>query len=832
MVKGRKLHINLGNLGSCLLLLLCCTLLLPSCKSTRRLAEDEYLLKRNNLVFEDGQSVLTEEIREHIYQRPNRKTLLIWSMHLRLYNSGLGKNQDGKFKTWLRDIGEPPVVYDSSLARKSADQIEKFLFQNGYFNAKVSDSLVLNHKQKKPFITKLFNPLRNHKKVLVSYHINLGKPYFIKSVSYQFADERLKTSFSTLNLAQHPPLVGTMYNYKSLDEHRDIISTHFRNDGYFDFEKDYVKFRADTMPGDHKVRLTVKILNPVIRDLKGESQSQIHTRYTVNQIYVYPNYDLFKSNRFSDTLKRKDIQVIYNPPSRINPKLLANKVFIKKYYYQSKLVTGTYRSLNDMGIFKSVNIDFEYLNSDQNLESELLNAHIYLNPLKRHSFSVETRVETRAYSGQRDDDQGVTNLNLGFSANVSFSRINAFKNGETLKLSLTGGLEPLFLSDSSAAKNFFNTVEFGPSVQLTLPRFLLPFNTSGISKYSRPQTIMSATYNLLKNEDFFRRAIKISYAYSWLETQEKLHKFSPLELSFINARLSAPLQARLDALGNPFLNATYSDQIIIASSYSFTFRRNEKKPETNGWYYRGKIEGAGNTARFLSSLNNPEHNANSQYELFGIQFAQYVAVDNDFRYYRYNRFNQTLATRLFVGVTKPLENVEALPFEKSYFAGGSNGIRAWRARTLGPGSYLDTTSFSGFLNRVGEIKLEGNIEYRFKLISLLEAAVFMDAGNIWVFEEKAGRTGTQFDREFYRDIAIGAGFGLRLDFDFFIIRFDLGYPVRDPSLPENEKWFFQDKETYNQYVARFNSRNGLLGDDAVSRYRRQPNFNIGIGYPF
>ena len=753
-------------------------------------------------------------------------------MHLRFHNSGSGKNQDSKFNTWLRDIGEAPVIYDSALAHKSADQIEKFLFQNGYFNASVTDSVVLNHKQKKPKFTTWLNPFRNKKKVVCTYYLTLKSPYFIKSVSYSFADERLKTSFSTLKIKEKQPLTGTIYNYKRLDNHRNIITTHFQNDGYFDFEKDYIKFKIDSTSGNHQLNINVRILNPVKRSKTGTTEPQIHTRYKINEIYVYPDYDLFQTRTFNDTLVNPNLQLIYNKPLPINPKLIPSKVFMGKDYYQIDLVKGTYRNLNDMGLYKSVTIDFEYLDPEKNLPSEKINAFIYLNPLKRHSFSVETRVETRAYTGQRSEDQSVTNLNLGFSANLSFSRINAFKNGETLKLSLTGGLEPLFLSDSTTAKNFFNTVEFGPSLQLIFPRFLLPISQSKFAKSNRPQTTISANYNLRKNEDFFWRATKIAFETSWLETQEKLHKFSPLELSFINARLSDALQSRLDALNNPFLNSTYSDQIIIASSYSFTFRRTNKKIESNGWYYRVKLEGAGNTARAIAAAATPEHDENTKYQVFGITFAQYLALDNDLRYYRYNRFGHTLATRLYAGVSKPLTNLEALPFEKSYFSGGSNGIRAWRARTLGPGSYLDSTSFSGFLNRVGEIKLEGNMEFRFKLISLLEAALFVDAGNIWVFDEKANRVGTQFDREFYNDIAIGAGFGLRLDFDFFIIRFDLGFPVRDPSLPENEKWFFQDKDAYNSIVNRYNNRNSLQGDAAVPSYRKQPNFNIGIGYPF
>ncbi len=811
-------------------------LLLPSlftaCKSTRRLSEDEYLLKRNRVVFED-KSFDSDELKALIRQKPNRKTLFIWSMHLRFYNSGLGKNQDSWLKKWLRKIGEEPVIYEASEAESSANQLEKYLFQNGYFNAAVSDTLIYNHKQRKGFWSRALNPFRNKKKVITEYHVTLKEPYLVKKLDYVFLDERLQTAFKFLDKKALPEVVDDRYNYKILDQHRSVISTHFQNTGYFDFKPDYINYSVDTTIGDHEVALTARILNPVTTTETGEKQKLVHTRYTVGDIYVYPNHKLFSENNYQDTLIASKVNLVYNPPLRINPKLLPSKIFLDKDTdYRIDDARATYRNLNNMGLYKSINIDFESRTPQENNPSEILDTYIYLSPLKRHSLTFETRVESRAYTGQTDENQNVTNFNFGVSGNVSLSRINAFKNGETLKLSFSGGLEPFFLSDSSAADNFFNTVEFGPSLQLTFPRFLLPISQSKFPKSNRPQTTFSISYNLLRNDDFFRRATKVGFNYSWLESEEKFHRVAPIELSFVDASLSGSLQARLDALNNPFLNNTYSDQIILASNYTFTYRKPTDGSQTNGWYNRAKIEGAGNSLRAIAVSLNSRHKPSDSYQFAGVTFAQYLSLENDFRYYRENLFNQTLAVRLYTAFAKPFNNLNALPFEKSYFAGGSNGIRAWRARELGPGSFLDTTSFSGFLNRIGEIRIETSAEYRFDIISFVEGALFMDAGNIWVFEENADREGTEFDEEFYKDLALGAGFGLRLDFDFFIIRFDLGFPLRDPALPRGEKWFYQDKEEYNALVARFNQRNELTGANAVSRYRETPNFNIGIGYPF
>ncbi|TXC78545.1 translocation and assembly module lipoprotein TamL [Luteibaculum oceani] len=831
MIQAGKIHRINGLKATWWLLLISVFAVSVGCKSTRRLGENEYLLKKNKLEIAGKPDIDSDELKDLIRQKPNRKTFLIWSMHLRLYNLGLGKNQEGKFKSWLRRIGEKPVIYDSTETAKTVEQMERFLFQHGYFKGTVKDSIIYNNQQDPKNFFSFLNPLRNKKKVILKYRVEPEEPYIVASLNYNFLDPRLENIFKKSTI-KWIPIEGEKYDYKKLDDLRKQIATCFQNQGFFDFKKNYIKFRVDSAFGDHTVHINARILNPVKTEPNGEKVDQVHTRYRIDKIYIYPNYNIFQTNSFSDTIRLEKSSIIYNKPLRINPKLLPTKVFINKGLYIAQDITDTYKSLNDMGLYRSVNIDFEYQQPQTNNENELLDAYIYLNPLKRHTFSVETRLETRAYSGQNDENQNVTNFNFGVNGSVSLSRINAFKNGETLRLSLSGGLEPFFLSDSTNTDNFFNTVEFGPRLQLTFPRFLLPISQSKFAKSNRPQTQVTATYNLLKNDDFFRRATKLTFGYFWLETPQKLHRVTPIDISFVNAQLSNSLQDRLDALNNPFLNNTYSDQVILASSYIFTYRQIKSKNSNHGWYNRVKVEGAGNTFRGLAGLFNDNHRKASTYQLFGITYAQYLSVENDFRYYHYNRFDQTLATRLFIGAAKPLENLDALPFEKSFFAGGSNGIRAWQARTLGPGSYLDTNSFSGFLNRIGEIKIEGNVEYRFDLVSFLEAAIFLDAGNIWVFKERANREGTEFDTRFYNDLAIGTGFGLRLDFDFFIIRFDLGYPLRDPTLPENERWFYQEKTKYNSIVQRFNQRNNLSGDNAIRGYRSNLNFNIGIGYPF
>jgi hypothetical protein len=298
-----------------------------------------------------------------------------------------------------------------------------------------------------------------------------------------------------------------------------------------------------------------------------------------------------------------------------------------------------------------------------------------------------------------------------------------------------------------------------------------------------------------------------------------------LELSLIKINKSNEFQQRLDELQDLFLNASYSDHLISAIKVSYIFNQSLSKL-TNSFYYRGNAETAGNLLRTVMALTNVERDTLGSFQLFGIRYAHYVRTDHDFRYYRKHRDNSSTVFRVFAGIGVPLTNLSVLPFEKSFFAGGANGLRAWRAQTLGPGSFQNVvTTF----DRIGELQIEGNIEYRKKLISVVEGAIFIDVGNIWLLRPDPIRPGGEFEaNRFLSEIAIGAGVGARLNFDFFIIRFDLGMQFKDPSLAPGERWVFQPKDEFNERVRNFNENNTRQ----VNNYSPRLNLNLGIGYPF
>ncbi len=786
-------------------------LFLVGCNATKHVPQDRYLLTKN-VVKVEGTAPKTskEEIEEIIKQHPNRKFLFAFHLFTGAHNYSLKKPKK-KIRKWVKkSIAEEPVVIDTFLVRKSAAQIKEYFFQHGYFNAEVTteiqDSLPFREAQRK---------------AKVIYSIVPKEPYYIDNYRYFTQNKHIQYLIDNAsNSKQIKP--GELYQYELLEAERKRVVNLLQNNGFYDFTREYVQFDIDSTNGDHTVNVLMRIRPPAGNN--GE-----HTRKYISNIQVFSDYNFFEQNPYYDTVSTGDLKILYQNKLKINPKLINQRIFFNKELYSSAKVEKTYRAFSSLGLYNNISINFE----KTGLSDDSLRCRILLTPGKRNSFTLEPRLETRAVANNQNAEQSTTTFNFGISGNLSYQRNNAFKSGEMLRFSLSAGLEPFFLNDSSTT-NFFNTTEFGPTVSLYFPRFLLPISQDRIPQSTDAKTVLSLSYSILSNSDLKRRSSKVTFGYDWNETPEKRHIVNPVEFSLVNADISDRLTDRINSIGDPLLVNTYRDQIISASSYSFIYNNQTTVGKSRDMYYfRAKVEGAGNVLRLLGEKNEGLfENTDNGYQIGGITFAQYGLLESEFRTYQRNFLGNTIAYRLFAGIAKPLTNLQTLPFEKSYFAGGANGNRAWLTRTLGPGNYLDTNNFGGFLNRIGEIKLETNLEFRFNIIGFIEGALFTDIGNIWVIDERSGRSETEFGAKFYEQIAIGGGAGLRLDFDFFIFRFDAGFKLRDPALPGGEKWIFQPKDEYNNIVNRYNQRNELSGLSAINYYRYRPSFQLGIGYPF
>jgi outer membrane protein assembly factor BamA len=360
----------------------------------------------------------------------------------------------------------------------------------------------------------------------------------------------------------------------------------------------------------------------------------------------------------------------------------------------------------------------------------------------------------------------------------------------------------------------------GTSGELDLPKFLVPFKLNNVSSLFVPKTRIVLGFNLLDRLQYYQLfSVDASFGYIWKESLNKEHNFNPLSITF--AHLANATQKFNDLLSaNPLLKKSFEQQFIIGQNYSFTYNDQLEKYHKNHVYFKGSIDLSGNLLQLFQSLfYKQKATPDTPYEIFGTAYSEYYKFDIDLRYY-YNTIDQrsSLASRFIAGIGVAYGNSATLPYVKQFYIGGSNSVRAFGARALGPGSYRipDSLAAKSFFDQAGDIKLEANTEYRFPIISILKGALFIDAGNIWLLQEDPDRPGGTFSsKTFLDEIAVGTGFGLRLDLSFFVLRFDVAFPLRVPYLPQGERWVIQKINFIDPSWRTHNLA-----------------FNIAIGYPY
>lgn len=760
--------------------------ILVGCSASRKVKDGDLLLVRNKVESKEDLKPFDTGLNSIVKQKPNRRFLGVVKLRLQMWNLAEGKD-DSRFWFWVREtLGEKPVLYDSIIARESSEQISKFLFKEGYFRNSVSFS----------------TDTLKRKRLKVTYKIDPGKLFYVDTFLVDVQDTQL--SYVVNPILKKYDVQDESYSYNKLEKLRVEITNSFKEEGFFEFNKTYVRFKVDTLFKKGSVKLSLQLVNP---------EEGRHQKFYVRNVKVSPEYNFFDKNASTETVKYKGLRIIYSGKRNITPRFLYQNIFLDDDEYAQSKYTLTYQRLTGVNVFSNVRINLNKVAVDS------LDAEILLTPSPKHSFFVESRVESRVNTANSNRD-----INFGLSGNVSYAKRNAFKNGEFFLVSLSGGVEPFFLFDSlSANSNFFNTVQFGPSVSITYPRFLLPINQSKFSKLQFPETKLTLAYNRLENTSILRETYSASLAYQWKEGSFKTHNIAPIDISVVDAKLSANVRRRIEAFNNPFLLNSYTNQFILAHSYTFIFSK-PINPKTR-FSYRGKAELAGIIPRFItqSEVSNVLDNT---------VFAHYILNEHEVRLQLLSDNPHSWAFRFFGGLGVGLKANPVLPFDRRFFAGGSVGLRAWRATTIGPGAYRPPFNEAfGNLNRLGDVKLEANAEYRFSIVGPLSSAFFVDAGNIWERQPDPDKPNANFTKNFYKQIAVGIGTGLRFDFDFLVVRIDAALKFHDPSLPKGERFLFQDKDSFNQSVNNYNA-NRADGDVVAERYKNNLNFNFGIGYPF
>jgi len=753
---------------------------------------------RSNKILIDNKQINKDDLNNLIKQQPNRTILGFLRLHLRFYNfADFGK--ETKIKNWFKNtIGEPPVILDTIMTDLTLVQHKSYLRSKGFFNALTEREI--SYKKKKAD---------------VKYIITSGQPYLIKNINYNIEDPYVA---AYLKSDTANSLIKIMSNYDEdvFLKERERVAEMLKNKGFYNFSREFIFFEIDTTIGNHFLDLTINIKNPVIKlkDSANVVQKVNHKRFLINKIYIYPQQGaLWKEDAKADTSliqipdkKNKDIfsdyYFIHSTPFRINPKVITQSVFFKeKRMFSLTDVDQTYKSLSELKNFRFINIRFEEFNDTLNKNPYLsaLDCKIELTRMPTHYYNVATEATNSAGS-------------LGIAGNLSYQNKNIFHNAEIFSLKLNGALEAQKIlgekSSVAVIKNLpFNTLETGVEANVEIPKFVIPISPEKFPKYFKPKTSIKTGLNFQQRPDYTRVILNTSFGYEWKENDSKKHILTPIEINSIKIKPDSSFMAFINTIKDKRIQLSYNDNLTASLRYTFIFN-NQKINKLNDFsFFRGNIESSGNGLWLASRIIKMPQDEVGSYKIFNIRYSQYVKFDADYRHYNIIDKHSSLVFRLASGIGIPYGNINIMPFDKSFYAGGANGIRAWKLYDLGPGGYSDTSNAKFY--KTGDIHIESNAEYRFDVYKYLKGAFFVDAGNIWLRSNNAQYPESQFKlNEFYKQIAIGGGIGARLDFSFFIIRIDAAVPLRDPSQEPDKRWVF-DKVKLTKV-----------------------NFNLGIGYPF
>ncbi len=778
--------------------LLLIVLTLAACVPTRNVPAGQYLLVQNKIAFVDNSSEIDhEEISTFLKQKANRKQ---WGSYIRLRIFRLfNKGKDTKFKAWVkRTLGEEPVLYDSSLADQTAHQLRLYLHSQGYFNAAVERKAHFGKKYTVSGST-------NKRVARVRYELNAGQPYVYRNIRFIIGDSTLK-DFVFSDLGSSLVKKGDRYNEDQLVLERDRISMLLNASGYYYFTPDYIRFKVDTALMKHALDLTIEVgIGQPNQDMRADSALlKAQRRFTINNVYLHTDYDALRPDtEKSDTLKvkvkgrtrrhrDKTYYFIFHNGLKIKPKTLTQQIFVDTGdFYNLNDLDKSHKQLLGLKIFRYANLVMEEIPVQG--DTGRLNLNIYLSRLPIQAIALENQVTNKG-------------SNPGITLGVVYENRNTFRAAEILNFRLNGAVEFDPGTKEERALNkvpFLNTVEAGTELSLRIPKFLLPVRQERFSKNFRPKTNLGIGFNYQQRPYFTRYVSKASLGYEWTESATKTHLLTPLELNAVVIYPDSAFRALIDAFPDKIMQNTYKDHIISSMKYSFIYNTQQLGKNRDFMYFRGNVEVAG----FLFWVYNSLRGKQGSYLLFNIPYSQFCRIDADYRYFKYFNEENSLASRIAVGFGIPLTTSHSLPYEKYFYLGGANSMRGWKFRSLGPGSYNEPDTLT--TDKIGEISLELNLEYRFPIHKFFRGAVFADAGNIWLRKQNSLFPGGEFKiNRFYREIALDAGLGLRVDFEYFLVRLDWAVPLKNPSLPEGSRWVFDDGNKLKVL------------------------WNIGVGYPF
>jgi len=833
-----------------------------ACNAVKRVPQGKLLLTKNEIKVND-KSTKEEIVFNQLYQKPN-STFLGYRLRLNLYNlanlnpdstyQAKFTNNPGKYEKkskwlsakqvdrlgqsfwyhgihdFLKKTGEPPVIIEKTKIDKSIVRLRYYYFNTGYFNVKANytiDTLSI-------------------KKAKTKYTIITGAPYSLDTIKTTILTPVLDSLYESI---KSNSLIKSGNQYKTLDfeNEKNRITTHFRNNGVYFFQPNYVTFDIDTIKKVNKANVNL-IINNYSYQEQDSSRTEPFKMYKISDVNIYTDYSPTKKLNITDSTTYNNFNLYSQDKLKYKPRAITNAIFITKgsLFADNKTVLTT-RYLNNLKIFNYPSIQYEVDARDTTAHS--LIAKIYLSPRKKYSFGTNLDL---THSNIQD---------VGIGLSVSETIRNVFNGAETLEIGARGNIGSS--KDLANPKNnFFNVSEYGLDLKLNIPRIFMPFSTEKIIPKSMiPSTLANAGFAKQQNIGLDKENFTGALSYNWTPKKNNTARFDLFNVQFVRNlnpqnyfNVYGSSYKALNEIGKTYSNNTsyfdtdgnliiedgtsgFTNDVLTGTgsfltpiaqtdfqsvksieerrvrltendfilATSFTFSKTTKKDllDNDFYLFRTKIESAGTLLSLVAKGASMPKNVNGNHEIFNLEYSEYIKTEFDYIKHWDLTKEKVFAVRTFFGIAIPFGNSDNVPFSRSYFSGGSNDNRAWQPYALGPGSSGATDDFNE-----ANMKIAISGEFRFKLLGSLKGALFADAGNIWnvldnVVDEKSTFTGFGD----LKDIALGSGFGLRYDFSFFVIRFDLGFKTYNPANESGQKWF---KE--------YNFGNSVL--------------NFGINYPF
>ncbi|MEC3907118.1 BamA/TamA family outer membrane protein [Tamlana sp. 2201CG12-4] len=835
-----------------ILLLALITSILFSCDAVKRVAEDEYLLTKNVVTINDKKDK-TETINRLIIQEPNRK-IIGTPLRLHLYNTArpnrdsifeawvdkkanrrerlnsiysqkqvdrLKKSVVG-FNSWLKKTGEAPVIINEKKTKKSVNLLKAYHINNGWFDVEADYNIIKGE----------------NKRAEINYTVETGPAFILDSITTTIKSPIIENLYEDIKKeAILKP--NEQYKTSNFENERERISNSLRNSGIYHFKQDYVTFQIDTIGTNKKVNVNLTIQDRAIRTSDSIKREPFEV-YKISDVNIITDYTFENRNKpFQDSVTFNGYNLYSYGKMKYKPRTLTDAVFITPGdIYKDKDLIRTYRHLKELRTFRYPNIEIS-----ERLDKTLSDT-ILLTPLKKFSLGFGT-------------DVSQSNIQtIGLSLNPSLLMRNIFRGAETLEISGKGSIGASKERSPNANDAFFDIIEYGIDLRLTIPRFFSPFYTKHlIPKYMSPTTNITLSTTSQTNIGLDKQTFSGIFNYNWHPNEKVSNRLDVFNVQYVrnlnvdryfyvyNNSFNTLNQIAKDvdyidpdtdltrpegaeefinyALGPPPADELTEDQLltvnsinerktrltennlILSTSFNLTIDERTNLFDKDFSIFRVRIEPAGNLLSLTSKLLNLKKDASNRYNLFNVAYSQFIKTELDYiKHWDLGKKN-VLAIRSFFGIAIPYGNSNSIPFSKSFFAGGPNDNRAWSAYNLGPGSSRTTNEFNE-----ANMKLAFSAEHRFNLFDKLNGALFIDAGNIWnVLDSETDERAIFSGLKSLNNIAVGSGIGLRYDFRFFVFRLDIGLKTYNPALPEGKRWF---KE--------YNFRNAV--------------YNIGINYPF